>query len=311
VNSAAVTVVGESVLDVVVSLDGSRSEHAGGSPNNVAVGLARIGTPTTLVTEVGDDRAAGVILAHLASAGVRTIRAGGGGRTSVATATLDDEGTARYSFDIGWSLPRGARLPECGAEACHVHTGSIAVYLEPGAHAVEDLITEGMASHTVSFDPNIRAALIGPHAVTVDRTEWFVARADIVKASEEDLAWLYPGADCGSIAAFWAGLGPRLVVVTLGERGSLVRMGDATFEVAPISVDVVDTVGAGDSYMAALLDGLAIGGFLGATGLLRRGTLVADSVRAIATRASLAAAITVSRRGANPPTSIELDERSE
>ena len=310
-SSVEVTVVGESVLDVVYSRDGSRSQHAGGSPSNVAVGLARLGTPTTLVTEVGDDSAACVLLAHLANAGVRTISTRAGGRTAVATATLDDEGAARYSFDIGWSLPRGTRLPECGGEARHVHTGSIAVYLEPGGRAVEDLITEAMASHTVSFDPNIREALIGPHAITVDRTEWFVARSDIVKASEEDLAWLYPGTDCGSIATFWSGLGPRLVVVTLGARGSLVRTGDATFEVAPFFVEVVDTVGAGDSYMAALIDGLATGGFLGATGLLRRGPVSADAMQAIVARASLAAAITVSRRGANPPTSIELDERSE
>lgn len=299
---SAVLVVGESVLDIVESATGEVVAHAGGSPANVAVGLARLGQQATLVTELGPDEAGATMLAHLAAADVTTVVAPSSRSTPTARAVLQPDGSAHYDFDIDWTL--GALGPLAGD---HVHTGSIASHLEPGAAAVADLLRT-MAPHaTVSYDPNVRAALLGDHAQVVARTEAIVRLSHVVKASDEDLAWLYPGLGVEDALRGWAQAGPSLVVATMGAEGSLVCAGGQVAKVAPVTVDVVDTVGAGDSYMAALLDGLLRDGILGVDGAASLSQASAYRLMGAVERAARAAAITVSRAGANPPTAAELD----
>lgn len=299
-------VVGESLIDLVRRPDGSTTEHVGGSPANVAVGLARLGHDTIFATRVGDDERGARIASYLQGEGI-SLTEGSFGKwpTSLATSTLDASGAAAYSFDLAWELPALASLEELG----HVHTGSIAATLEPGASAVLSTVQSARPSATISYDPNARPSLMGePHEVRA-KIELLIGLSDVVKASDEDIAWLYAGAPVPEVLRLWGRLGPALTVVTRGDHGAVVGLsitGEVTSVDAPL-VEVVDTVGAGDSFMSGLLSGLLDTGFLG--GIQARERLRSASlaeVRPAVDRALACAAITVSRAGANPPTRAEL-----
>ncbi|MGW4898179.1 carbohydrate kinase family protein [Kitasatospora sp. NPDC004240] len=297
-------VVGECVADIVRGADGVERVHPGGSPANVAYGLARLGRAVTLVTQLGDDAYGRLIRAHLESAGV-TVVAEDGGRTPSAVVGLDGRGRARYGFDIAWTLGAAA-LDEAGpafaARPHHLHLGSIGAVTEPGAGAVLDLVERLRGAVVVSYDPNVRPALMGEHGPAVGRVEHCVGLSDLVKASDEDLAWLYPGEDPAAVARRWLDLGPSEVIVTRGAGGATAYTADGAVEVPVVPVVVVDTVGAGDSFMAALLAArYERGPFDARTGLGDHAVLT----RAMA-RAATAAALTVSRAGANPPDAAEL-----
>lgn len=302
-------VIGESLIDVVQSPDGSTREHVGGSPANVAVGLARLGHDVAFATSVGNDERGSRIVKHCADEGISLTEGSlGAASTSVATSALDATGAAAYSFDLAWALPDPPGLEGLA----HVHTGSIAATLEPGASAVLASIQRAHPGATISYDPNVRPSLMGdPHEVRA-KIEAIVGFSDVVKASDEDIAWLYDGAPIPDVLRLWGQLGPALTVVTRGVNGAVVSLsitGELTSVDAP-EVEVVDTVGAGDSFMAGLLAGLLDAGLLGgveARERLRSASLPA--VRPAVDRALACAAITVSRAGANPPRQIELEER--
>jgi len=306
-HSARTLVIGESLIDVVHRPDGSAQEHVGGSPANVAVGLARLSHDVTLATMIGDDERGTRITTLLGGEGVTlTARSVGGRPTSVATSTLDATGAAAYSFDLAWELDKDQPLEGL----THVHTGSIAATLEPGASAVLSTLQNARPSATISYDPNVRPSLMGePHEVRA-KIEELIGLSDVVKASDEDIAWLYDGAPLSDILRLWALLGPALMVVTRGDKGAVIGLsttGELTSVDAPV-VEVVDTVGAGDSFMAGLVSGLLEAGLLG--GIQARQRLRSASladVQPAVDRALACAAITVSRAGANPP---HLDELS-
>jgi fructokinase len=299
-------VVGESLIDLVQRPDGSAQEHVGGSPANVAVGLARLGHGIAFATRIGDDERGTRIAGYLGREGISLTEGSVGSRpTSVATSTLDDTGAAAYSFDLAWELP--ALVSFDGLT--HVHTGSIAATLEPGASAVLTTVQRARPSATISYDPNARPSLMGdPHDVRA-KIEALIGLSDVVKASDEDIAWLYDGAPISDVLRLWGQLGPTLTVVTRGDKGAVVGLsttGELTSVDAP-SAHVVDTVGAGDSFMAGLLCGLLDAGLLG--GIQGRERLRSASladVRPAVDRALACAAITVSRAGANPPRLADL-----
>jgi fructokinase len=295
-------VVGEAVADVVRPLHGPGATHPGGSPANVAYGLAVLGRPVTLLTELGDDEHGDLLRRHLSRAGVEVLVAPGAGRTASAVARLGPDGAATYEFAISWSLAHGAPP----VPAAHVHTGSIAAFMPPGADAVPALLAAARATGTTSLDPNIRPGLLGDHADAVRRLAGLAAAADVIKASDEDLAWLYPGADPLDAARRWVDGGTGLVVVTRGARGALAVTAAEHWEVPPVRVPVADTVGAGDAFMAALLHGLHGAGLLGPGGRAVLGAAPAGVLAGVLTTAAVAAAITVSRPGADPPTLDEL-----
>jgi len=294
-------VIGESVADIVRTPGRPEVTHPGGSPANVAYGLARLGQPTALLTQLGADPAGRLIAGHLRSAGVR-LHTDDGQRTPTAIVTLDQHGSARYAFDIHWTL-RDTRL---AATPRHVHFGSIAAVREPGAAATLAMVARLRERATVSYDPNVRVQLMGERAAAVTQVERCVALSDLAKASDEDLAWLYPGEPEQSVAARWLALGPAAVLVTRGSQGSVgFTRGGATTAPAPATT-VADTVGAGDSFMSATLDALAALGLLGGPARPALAALTADALAGVLHRAAAAAAITVSRPGANPPTAQEL-----
>ncbi|MFB6891492.1 carbohydrate kinase [Kitasatospora sp. NPDC056327] len=290
-------VIGECVADVVRTEGAPDVVHPGGSPANVAYGLARLGEPVALLTQLADDPYGRLIRAHLEGAGVAlppvpaAVPAEGGdagaARTPSAVVRLDAEGRAQYAFDIDWTLPP-VELP---GPPGHLHIGSVAAVTGPGAAAVLALAERWRGRATVSYDPNVRPALMGAHADAVSRVERCVALSDVVKASDEDLAWLYPGRGPEETARHWLGLGPATVAVTRGPAGAFALTADGRrVETRARTVEVADTVGAGDAFTAALLHARRTGAGLGA---------------ALA-RATAAATLTVTRPGANPPDAAEL-----
>lgn len=296
-------VLGESVVDCVERGDGTVTTHPGGSAANVAVGLARLGRTVDFLTQLGADSHGVLMRAHLEEAGVRVRTSGGGDvRTPSARAVLDESGAAQYELDVDWRLEVSAAR----VDRAHLHLGSFAAFLGAAPTAVDDTLRQACVASTTSFDPNIRPALLPPSPLVRERLETLLTWIDVVKASDEDIAWLYPGRDPIDAISHWLDLGPSLAVVTMGSEGSIAATSVGPVRVPPEPVEVVDTVGAGDSYMSALLDGLAGADLIGAG---RRDALVrapVEAVRVVLVRAARAAAITVMRTGASPPSSEDL-----
>lgn len=294
---ASYLVVGEALVDLISAPGSWRFEAAcGGSPLNVAVALAATGHPVRLATEVGHDLFGRLVREHLDRYGVG---AGDlvdtGAPTNLAFARLDPAGVARYDFRLAWAWAGPVDLTGVG----WLHTGSLAAVLDPGAAAVTRTVhTARAAGIPVSYDPNVRPALMGEPDAVRPAVERLVATADLVKVSTEDLAWLYPDTPDLAVAADWAGRGPDLVVVTRGAAGAVAwHQGDVVECPAP-RVEVVDTVGAGDLFTAGLLSRLA--GWRPGQALDR-----SRSHGALRYAAALAAA-GCARRGAAPPPPAEV-----
>ncbi|PYI66913.1 carbohydrate kinase [Arthrobacter livingstonensis] len=311
------TVIGEALIDEVVRAGQAPVPHVGGSPLNVAVGLARLGHPVQFLGRFGRDAYGDMVAAHLAGNAVLVPVAPDGLPTSIARAVLSPGGAAAYEFALDWELPAVARQPDGApnfmlAATTLLHTGSIATMLAPGAGQVFSAVVAAHPSATISYDPNCRPSIIKDVNHAREQAEKFVRLSDVVKASDEDLAWLYPGTDPKESARRWLAMGgtegPAVVIVTQGGDGpwAVCAAGEAACEVPP--TEVVDTVGAGDSFMAALLAALVDRELDGAQ---RRDTLRAitrEQLEELIRYAARAAAITVSRAGANPPTRAELQK---
>lgn len=293
-------VVGEALTDIVRSAGGEVSRRPGGSPANVAVGLARLGVGTELLTCLGADGPGERLRAHLVGAGVglRTMTAAVPPATSSAHAVLDADGAAEYSFDLAWGpgdfTPGPARL---------LHTGSLATVVAPGADQVLSALAATEPGTVVSIDVNARPGLGLSRQQVRARLERVARHAHLVKLSDEDLEWVYPSASAEQVAERLHGLGVHLVVVTRGAKGCLLVAPRWRSELPATAVSVVDTIGAGDSFMSGLLFALLASG---AESDLYDGTVSRVQAEAWATTALRCAAITVGRAGAQPPFAHEL-----
>jgi fructokinase len=289
-----VMVVGEALIDVVTTSH-DKVEHPGGSPANVAYGLGRLGVATGLLTAIAQDARGTSIENHLRSAGVILLPGSKSlTRTASATATLEPDGSAKYDFDISWDL--AATAPAYFPKI--LHTGSIATFLNPGAGAVKSLLEQAHRHCMITYDPNIRPALLGSHREAKATFEELVPLTDVVKLSDEDAQWLYPEKSLNEAAAHILGLGTGLAVITKGAEGSQFTTSAASIRIPAVKSEVADTIGAGDSYMSALI-----------LGFLTRGTegFAPAVLEQLGHTAAAAAAITVQRPGANPPTMEELN----
>lgn len=299
-------VIGEALIDAVTTTTGEHAEHVGGSPANVAFGLAALDHPVDLATWIATDERGRRIEEVCRSKGVAlTPGSQGAPFTSVAHARLDATGAASYTFDLEWHL---AAVPDLDSYG-HVHTGSIAAVLEPGGEMVRSTLAAARRTATISYDPNARPSLMGAPATARRLIEEAMASSDVVKLSDEDVEWLCPGETLDEALAAWGALGPSLVVVTRGGAGALLhltRTGEQlSLPAAPVAV--VDTVGAGDSFMAGLVSGLLDAGLLGgAEARERLRTATVDDVRPAVERALETGARTGARAGAHAPTRADL-----
>lgn len=304
-------VCGEALVDLVPAGEDRYAAVAGGGPANTAVALARLGTPTAFVGRLGRDRLAALSRRRLTASGVDLRWCVAASEPAmVALADVDSAGQADYTFyltgtaDLGWQADELPDLPET---VLAVHAGSLALLLPPGAPVVESWLRGQYEHHTVSVDPNVRPALAGGATYRAALARWS-SYADVVKLSVDDLAHTHPGEDPARVAVGLCDQGPALVVVTLGAAGALAVGAAAGVVHRPgRTVEVVDTVGAGDAFAAGLLDALYRRGRLGRQALAG---LPAEDLAAALDAATAVAAATCARPGADPPTRAELDRLS-
>jgi fructokinase len=305
-------VCGEALFDVFAAGETPTGllldARIGGSPFNVALGLARLGQPVSFFGGVSRGFLGERLMQALASEGigsatVQRLEA----PTTLSLVGVDARGVPSYSFygegAADRVLPAGA-IETVPAETRALHVGSYAMVVEPVATVQRALIERWQGRALIAYDPNVRLNVEPSLARWREAIEWMAPRTDVLKVSDEDLDLLYPGAAPSELAAQWRVQGAGAVIVTRGAEGALAFVGSGTLEVAPAPVTVIDTVGAGDTFQAAMLAALA-----------EREALDPPAVRALPTTAwgevlrfaSRAAAITCGRRGADLPRRAELN----
>ena len=299
-------VLGEALIDLVPDSSGTIHPYPGGSPLNVAVTLGRLGRPTYLGAHLGQDAYGRLIKRHLSQSGAKLLPGSDQAeRTSTAQVQLDPTGQAVYQFDFAWQTP--PIPPDLHPKPAVIHTGSLAATVEPGGRQLLDLYGINPLSATLSFDPNVRPAAMGPAAHIRPRIEAMVALSDVVKASDEDLAYLYPALEPLVAAQRWAATGPALVVLTKGAAGAqAVTATGLLVNQAGIATQVADSVGAGDAFMGAVIDALWHLDLLGAERVKALAGIDPPTISQVLTHAVRVAAMTVARSGANPPWRHEL-----
>ncbi|MFF5173422.1 carbohydrate kinase [Micromonospora sp. NPDC000089] len=305
------TVLGEAVIDLAPSGSGDLfAAHPGGSPLNVAVGLARLGRPTRMLARFSRTAFGHRLRAHAEANGVDLTAAVTDDRpATLAVVSLGATGAASYDFyldgtaDWHWTADELAGLP---AGTRVLHTGSLAALLPPAADRVAELLAREHAAGGVliSLDPNVRPAVLADPEGARRRLLALARHAHLVKASDEDLAWLFPGSSVAEAAQALRDLGVRLVVVTRGAEGSYALTAGVRLDHPARRVPVVDTVGAGDAFTAGLLDALVEAGAADPSAV---GALTEARLRAVLDRATRVAAITCTRPGADPPRRADLD----
>ncbi|MDP9845989.1 carbohydrate kinase family protein [Streptosporangium lutulentum] len=318
-SSSQVAVLGECVADAFVSEGASPGEPGGasrgeltlrvlpgGSPANTAVALSRLGTSTRFLGRISRDSFGAQFRAHLGASGVDLTGCVTAGEPStLAVATLDESGQAVYTFyaegSADWQWTAAELTAERLGDVSCLHTGSLALVRAPGAGVVEELLAGAAARATVSIDPNVRAGFVDL-AVYRERMPRWCALADIVKLSDDDLEQIHPGEPVERVCDAWHTAGARLIVITRGSRGAIVSLDGERATVPAPPTDVVDTVGAGDSFTAGLLHRLHTSGLLGG----RLGDLDLDRATDAAAFAARVAALTCSVAGANPPWARDL-----
>lgn len=309
--SAAFAVIGETVVDLFDPGDGSAClARPGGGPLNVAIGLARLGNPTAFVGRLSRDPLGTVLRHHLERSAVGTAHVVRAAEPSTMALVELSDGQARYEFsvsgtaDFQWSAREVAVLP---AGAAAVHFGSLASWLPPGDEVVNVRIAELRAAGSVliSYDPNARPPLQADAAAARAKVARSAGLAHVIKASSEDIGWLY-GDDPAAVAAGWLADGAGLVVITDGARGATAWVRGLPPVTRPsFPARVTDTVGAGDAFMSGLLDALARRGLAAPVALA--GLADTATLAAIVDDAALVAAVTCTRVGADPPTRAEAE----
>lgn len=292
-------------MDVVEHGDEPRQARPGGSPYNVAIGLARLDQPVSFIGRLSRDANGSILRSHAERSGVDlTHTIDTDDPSTIASVELDDAGSAQYRFsvtgtaDFQWTDDELARVPNGFTT---VHFGSLASWLSPGAAAIAHRVAAFRdAGALVTYDPNVRPLLQPDRAAAREVIEAALPLAHLVKTSEDDLEWLRPGVPVEQVAADWLIRGPYVVVVTNGAAGATAFIENKTVTRPAVRVGVVDTVGAGDAFMSGLLDALA------RRNLLTPDALPSASFADVLDGAALVAAATCARAGANPPTREEL-----
>jgi fructokinase len=302
-----IVIGGEALVDLVDD-GGTPRSVAGGGPFNTAIAFGRLGVRVGFLGTISRDGDGQMLAQRLLDAGVDTsfVRWSDAPTPRAVVHHLGD-GRNEYTFHLeGTSLAdlRPNELPVLAGEAWAVYVGTLALAIDPPASAYEALVDREAGRRQIVLDPNVRPAIFGDVAVYRRRFERLGRLADIVKLSEDDAAWIYPGLRAEDVVGLILELGPRVVALTRGENGAIAGSNGAVVEIAGISVDVVDTVGAGDSFGAAFIAALVDEGAFGPQAM--RGADEGVLARAVS-YAVAASAITCTRRGATPPSRKEID----
>ena len=308
-----ILVCGEALIDLFVGAPSpiglSAEAVAGGSPFNVAIGIGRLGRAVAFLSPLSEDTFGEFLAGKLAEAGVSpSYLQRCPNPTTLSIVATSPSGEPQYSFYAPDSADRALRpeaLPSSlPAEVSAIAAGSYALGVEPIASAIETLLRRESGSRVISLDPNVRPRVVGDLKIYRERFERLLAHAHIAKASAEDIHLLYPGEDLVSVSQSWLQRGPKLIIVTRGARGPLTVFGTSLIEHSAPAVDVVDTVGAGDTFHAALLSWFDANDLLMPQGIAG---LSEPQITAALDFAAAAAAIVCTRRGANPPTWEEVN----
>ena len=318
--NGVVAVAGEALVDLVPApVRGYYEFRPGGSPANVAVGLSRLGVSTRMLARIADDPLGRRLRAHLESNRVQLDHLVLATEpTSMAMVMVGPDGGPTYDFrvrdtaDWQWTNAELADALDPGpaGPVVAVHSGSLALTTAPGHTALRALMARARQTATVSYDPNIRPALMGSPAEVLAGVHELLPSCDVVKVSIEDLGWLMPGFTPDEVMEDWLGRGPSIVAITLGGDGVVAATATGQHTRRPgVPVTVIDTVGAGDTFSGALLAGLYRRRLLGASARDSLHKIGRATLEALLDDALLAAAITCSRRGADPPTTEDVDAR--
>lgn len=295
--SRAVWVAGEGLIDLVTRVD-KVTPVVGGGPANTAKALARLGVKTSFIGGISSDEFGQQITSELSASGVElNLVKKSALPTALAVAQINESGVASYEFQLDktatFDFDR-TWLPEGQIEVLHI--GSVATVLEPGASELFEWAKR--LQTTLVFDPNVRPAIESDKATYRQAVERWVEISTVMKLSIEDLDWLY-SEEFSKVIQRWLASGVSLVVVTFGAAGLKAFSSEMQIEVPGVQIELVDTVGAGDTIGAVLVEGVLT---FGLQGLLDESVL-----RGVLGRAVIAAGITCSRAGANPPWKSELD----
>ncbi|ASY13789.1 fructokinase [Candidatus Nanopelagicus hibericus] len=297
-----VWVAGEVLIDLIP--DGSdRKPIVGGGPANTAKALAKIGIDTHFIDGISFDKYGQMAKNELVSTGVKLDYVKYSDKpTCIAIVSLSDTGSASYEFVIENTATFDFTLdwlpnPQSEQPAL-LHIGTLATVIEPGASVLFEWAQPVSKGVPIVFDPNIRPAVMDDRKQYVKQVERWVSISSAVKVSDEDIRWLYPSLEIEQVVDNWLAKGPSLIVVTSGDKGLVgYRVGEKV-SVDAIKVAVADTVGAGDTVGAILIEAIVKDGL---------DTLSGVRLEMMLKRAAKAAAITVSRSGANPPTLKEIE----
>jgi fructokinase len=290
------------LIDLIPGADGVRVAHVGGGPANTAKALARLGHDVQFIDGISTDEYGVAARKELLDDEVKLDLALTSDKpTCLAIVSLDAnggasyefkiDGTATFDFSLNW-LPDPSRFkPQV------LHIGTLVTVIQPGADVLYDWAMQVAEFAPIVFDPNIRPSVMGDHDLYEASVEKWAALSSVIKVSDDDMAWLYPGQKYEDVAQRWINDGAALVVVTRGSQGIIGITAEGSVEVDGAKITVADTVGAGDTVGAIIVEAMIEKGILALTG---------EVLKAVLHRAAVAAGITCSRKGAQPPYKHEL-----
>jgi fructokinase len=295
-------VCGEVLIDLIPGADGVRVGHVGGGPANTAKALARMGHDVQFIDGLSTDEDGLAARKNLLDDEVKLDLALTSDKpTCLAIVSLDANGGASYEFKIAGTATFDFSLdwlPDPSRYKPNVlHIGTLVTAIQPCADVLYDWALQVAEFAPIIFDPNIRPAVLSDRDAYVALVEKWVAISSVIKVSDDDLVWLYPGQELADIAGRWVRDGVALVVVTHGAQGLVGYTADGAIKVDGVKIDVADTVGAGDTVGAIIVEAMVEKGIM---------TLIGEELEATLRRAAVAAGITCSRKGAQPPYKHEL-----
>ena len=298
----SIWVCGEVLIDLIPGVDGVRVPHVGGGPANTAKALARLGHDVYFIDGISNDEYGQMSRKELLDDDVKLdLALQSNNPTCLAIVSIDSNGGASYEFKIDGTATfdfAASWLPDPSRYKPQVlHIGTLVTVIQPGADVLYDWVMQVAEFAPIVFDPNVRSAVMGNRDEYVAAVERWVALSSVVKVSDDDLAWLYPDQKISDVVTRWIADGVVLVVVTQGSKGLVGFTASGSVEVPGVKVDVVDTVGAGDTVGAIIVEAMIEKGIL---------NLAGDTLKQVLHRAAVAAGITCSRKGAQPPYKHEL-----